>query len=133
LRSHQRAIAAWESGKFAEEVVPVRITQGLGKEVIVDRDEGPRADTTLEKLAKLRPVYKDGVCTAGNSSSENDGSSVVVLASEKKAKELRVKPMAYYSCCFYCCDGSNPYLSRGALFRQKSPAKVRPFNRKKSI
>jgi acetyl-CoA C-acetyltransferase len=66
---------------------------------VVVRDEGPRKDTTLEKLAKLRTVYKDGVCTAGNSSSENDGSSVVVLASERKAKKLGLQPMAYYRCC----------------------------------
>jgi len=99
LRSHQKANAAWESGKFAEEVIPVKITQGPGKEIVVDRDEGPRKDTTLEKLVKLRPVYKDGVCTAGNSSSENDGASVVVLASESKAKEMGLKPMAYYRCC----------------------------------
>jgi acetyl-CoA C-acetyltransferase len=99
LRSHQKAVAAWDSGKFAEEVIPVKISQGPGKEVVVDRDEGPRKDTTLEKLAKLRTVYKDGVCTAGNSSSENDGSAVVVLASEKKAKDLGLKPMACYRCC----------------------------------
>lgn len=99
LRSHKKAVAAWESGKFTEEVVPVKIGQSTGHEVLVDRDEGPRKDTTIEKLAKLRAIYKDGVCTAGNSSSENDGASVVILASEKKAKELGIKPLAYYRCC----------------------------------
>ena len=98
MRSHQRAIAAWESGYFTREVLPLAFNQG-GKEIKLEKDEGPRKDTTLEKLAKLRPVYKDGVCTAGNSSSENDGAAVVVLASEKKARELGLKPMAYYRSC----------------------------------
>ena len=113
LRSHQKAVAAWDSGKFAEEVVPVTISQGKGKELVFDRDEGPRKDTTLEKLAKLRAVYKDGVCTAGNSSSENDASSVVVLATERKAKELGLKPMAYYRCC--AIAGTDPTLTYPAV------------------
>ena len=62
-------------------------------------DEGPRRETTIERLSKLKPVYKDGVCTAGNSSSENDGAAVVVLASEEKAKALGVKPLAYFRSC----------------------------------
>jgi len=98
--SHKKAIAAWDAGKFAQEIVPVPV--GKGKEGDIEffhADEGPRRETTMEKLAKLRPVYPDGVCTAGNSSSENDGASVVVLASEKKANELRANPIAYFRSC----------------------------------
>ena len=99
LRSHQRAIAAIDSKKFSEEIVPIPMPKKKGEVSTFDADETPRRDTTLEKLAKLSPVYKDGVCTAGNSSSENDGASAIVLMSEKKAGELGVKPMAYFSSC----------------------------------
>jgi acetyl-CoA C-acetyltransferase len=100
LRSHQMAIAAQDAGKFNEEIVPIPTGKDKkGETTYLKPDEGPRRETTLEKLAKLKPVYKDGVCTAGNSSSENDGAAVVVLASEKKAKELGVKPLAYFRSC----------------------------------
>jgi acetyl-CoA C-acetyltransferase len=100
FRSHQRAIAAQDAGKFAQEIVPIPLGKGKdGQPLFFDTDEGPRRDTTLERLAKLRPVYEGGVCTAGNSSSENDGAAVVVLASEKKAKALGAKPLAYYRSC----------------------------------
>jgi acetyl-CoA C-acetyltransferase len=99
-RSHQKAIAAQDAGKFAEEIVPVPIgKEKSGETIFLKADEGPRRETTLEKLAKLRPVYTDGVCTAGNSSSENDGAAALVLASEKKAKELGVQPLAYFRSC----------------------------------
>jgi acetyl-CoA C-acetyltransferase len=99
-RSHQRAIAAQDAGKFAQEVVPIPIGKGKnGEPLFFDTDEGPRRETTLEKLAKLKPVYADGVCTAGNSSSENDGAAVVILASEKKAKEIGARPIAYFRSC----------------------------------
>ncbi|MDD4355634.1 MAG: thiolase family protein [Smithellaceae bacterium] len=101
LRSHKRAIAAQDAGKFADEIVPVPIglDKKSGETVYLKTDEGPRRETTLERLAKLKPVYQDGICTAGNSSSENDGAAVVVMASEKKAKELGVKPLAYFRSC----------------------------------
>lgn len=100
LRSHQRAVAAQEAGKFKDEIAPVLVGKDKnGQEIFFNTDEGPRKDTTLERLAKLKPVYKDGVCTAGNSSSENDGAAVVILASEKKAKELGIKPLACYRSC----------------------------------
>ena len=99
VRSHQRAIAAMDAGKFAEEIAGVTMTSGKGEEIIFNVDEGPRRETSMEKLSKLKPVYPDGVCTAGNSSSENDGSAVIVLASEKKAKELGVEPLAYFESC----------------------------------
>ena len=98
--SHKKAIAAWDAGKFANEIVAVPVgKEKSGDIVFFHTDEGPRRETTMEKLARLRPVYPDGVCTAGNSSSENDGASVVVLASERKTTELGIKPMAYFRSC----------------------------------
>ena len=100
LRSHQRAIAAQDAGKFIEEIVPFPIGKDKsGQTIFFSTDEGPRRETTLEKLAKLKPVYSDGVCTAGNSSTENDGAAAILLASEKKAKELGIKPLAYFRSC----------------------------------
>ena len=93
-RSQQRAIAAIKSGAFKDEIVPVEVK--TKKETIVfDTDEGPRAGTTAEGLARLRPAFKkDGIVTAGNSSGINDGAAAVIVMSEEKAKELGVKPMA---------------------------------------
>lgn len=113
LRSHQRASAAIDSGKFAEEIVPIAIPQRKGDSLVFDTDETPRRDTSLEKLGKLRPVYPDGVCTAGNSSTENDGAAAVVLISEKKAKELGLEAMAYFSSC--AVAGSDPTLTYPAV------------------
>jgi acetyl-CoA C-acetyltransferase len=94
LLSHQRALAAMETGRFAEEIVPVKI-KSKKQEITVDRDESPRADTSLEKLAALKPVYlEDGSITAGNAPGVNDGAAALVVASEKKAQELGVKPVA---------------------------------------
>jgi len=88
VRSHEKALAAMDGGKFKEEIVPVEIPQRKGDPVALDRDEGPRAGTTLEKLARLRPAFKkDGLVTAGNSSTLNDGAAAVVLAAESWAKE----------------------------------------------
>ena len=96
LRSHQRAIAAMDSGKFAEEILPVSIPQRKGDPVIVDSDERPRRDTTMEALARLRPAFKKegGTVTAGNSSGLNDGAAALLIMSGEKAKELGLKPMA---------------------------------------
>ncbi len=113
VRSHHKAIAAIDSKKFIEEIVPVPIPQRKGEPLIFDTDETPRRDTTLEKLAKLPPVYTDGVCTAGNSSTENDGAAVVVLMTETKAKELGVEPMAYFRSC--AIAGSDPTLTYPAV------------------
>ena len=89
LESHRRAIAAQEAGKFDEEIVTVDAPQPKGPPVTVHSDEGPRADTTLEKLAKLRPVFRDGgSVTAGNSSQINDGAACLVLASDEGLKQL---------------------------------------------
>jgi len=92
LSSHQKACAAMKMGKFKEEIVPVMIPGGKGDAVIVDQDEGPRVDTTLEKLTQLPPVL-GGVCTAGNSSSENDGAAAVVITSGEMAQELKIEPL----------------------------------------
>jgi acetyl-CoA C-acetyltransferase len=96
LRSHQKAVAAIDAGKFREEIVPVTLPGKKGEATVVEADETPRRDTALEKLAKLRPVYPDGVCTAGNSSTENDGAAAVVLMSATKAKELGIEPLAWF-------------------------------------
>jgi acetyl-CoA C-acetyltransferase len=109
LRSHQRAIAAVDRQIFHEEIVPVPIPQRKGDPLIFDADETPRRDTTLAKLARLRAVYPDGVCTAGNSSSENDGAAAVVLMSENKAKDLGLAPMAYFRSC--AVAGTDPTLT----------------------
>jgi acetyl-CoA acyltransferase len=94
LNSHQKAVKAQAEGKFKEEIVPITIENKKGS-TTVDSDEGPRADTSLEKLAKLRPAFKkDGTVTAGNSSSINDGASMVVICSEEFMKKHNLKPIA---------------------------------------
>jgi acetyl-CoA acyltransferase len=97
--SHRKAIAALEAGKFADEIVPldVRVREnGSWREFVFDTDEGPRADTTVEGLAKLRPVFDPvGSVTAGNASQINDGAAAVVIMSTDKAKELGLEPIAF--------------------------------------
>jgi acetyl-CoA C-acetyltransferase len=95
--SHVRAVAAIDAGRFAEEIVPVTVPGRKGDAVVVDTDEGPRRDTSLEKMARLKPVFKEGgTVTAGNSSSRNDGAAAVVVMSEEKARALGVKPLVRY-------------------------------------
>ncbi len=92
--SQQKACAAIEAGRFKDEIVPVTI-HGKKGDTVVDTDEGPRAGTTAEGLAKLKPAFKkDGMVTAGNASGINDGAAAIVVMSEEKAKELGVAPMA---------------------------------------
>ena len=105
LESHKKACAAIESGKSREEIISVPVPDSKGGKMVVDRDENPRADTTLEQLAKLKPVL-GGVCTAGNSSTENDGAAACVITSDETAKELGVKPMA--SIKAFSVVGSDP-------------------------
>ncbi|MFL5783060.1 MAG: thiolase family protein [Bacteriovoracaceae bacterium] len=94
LGSHQKAIAAQQAGKFKDEIVPITV-EGKKESVVVEKDEGPRPDTSLEKLAKLKPAFrKDGTVTAGNSSSINDGASMVVICSEDFVKKHNLKPLA---------------------------------------
>ncbi|MBV6394000.1 MAG: Beta-ketoadipyl-CoA thiolase [Anaerolineales bacterium] len=95
LRSHQRAIAAIDSGRFKREIVPVSIPQKKGDPKIVDTDERPRRDTTLESLGKLKAAFRDGgTVTAGNSSGLNDGAAALLMMSADKAKALNLKPLA---------------------------------------
>ena len=113
LRSHQRAVAAMDSGKFQEEIVPVSVPQPKGAPLLFDKDETPRRDSTLDQLGRLPPVYPDGICTAGNSSTENDGAAAIVLMSERKAAELRIEPIAYFRAC--ALAGSDPTLTYPAV------------------
>lgn len=95
LRSHQRAVAAQQSGRFKDEIMPVSIPQKKGEVIMVAIDEQPRADTSMEKLAALKPAFrKDGTVTAGNSSSINDGAAALVLMSLERAKALGLRPRA---------------------------------------
>ncbi len=95
LQSHQRAVAAQRTGRFAEEIEPVTIPQKKGEPVVVTLDEQPRPDTTLEKLAALKPVFrKDGSVTAGNSSGINDGAAALVLMARSRAQKLGLTPRA---------------------------------------
>jgi acetyl-CoA C-acetyltransferase len=95
LKSHQKAIAAIDAGKFKEEIIPVEVPQRKGPPVLVDTDECPRRDTSLEALARLRPAFKpDGIVTAGNSPGITDGAAAVVVMSAEKAKELGIEPLA---------------------------------------
>ncbi|NMH73054.1 3-oxoadipyl-CoA thiolase [Bacillus sp. RO2] len=97
FESQQKAKKAMELGRFKEEVVPVTIVDRKGKETIVDCDEHPRPDTTLEKLSTLKPIFGEGTTiTAGNASGVNDGASALLLMSAEKAKELGLKPLAKY-------------------------------------
>lgn len=95
LRSHERAIAAIESGLFAEEIVPVNVPQRKGAPVVVQHDESPRKDTSLDRLSKLAPVFNsDGTITAGNAPGINDGAAALVLMSEERALREGRKPEA---------------------------------------
>ena len=95
LASHQRAIAAIDTGKFAEEIVPIPIPQRKGDPVRFDTDERPRRDTTMEALSRLKPAFKEGgTVTAGNSSGLNDGAAVLLVMQEERARALGYRPMA---------------------------------------
>ncbi|MDM5196349.1 acetyl-CoA C-acetyltransferase [Bacillus hominis] len=94
-RSHQRAVSAHKEGRFEEEIVPVTIQQRKGDPIVVAKDEAPREDTTIEKLAKLKPVFdKTSAVTAGNAPGLNDGGAALVLMSEDRAKQEGRKPLA---------------------------------------
>jgi acetyl-CoA acyltransferase len=104
-RSHQNALRAQAEGRFSEEIVPVKVetlamnggAKPVRTETIFDKDEGPRADTSLEALAKLKPVFHaQGTVTAGNSSQTSDGAAAALVMSETKARQLGLKPMARF-------------------------------------
>ncbi len=94
-RSHQRAAAAWEQGRFADEIVPVSVPQRKGDALVVDRDEGVRADASREAMAKLRAVMKDGIVTAGNACQQNDAAAACLVVAEDKLAELGLEPSAW--------------------------------------
>ncbi|ADU32345.1 acetyl-CoA C-acetyltransferase [Evansella cellulosilytica] len=95
FRSHQRAAKAIAERKISEEIVPVEVPQRKGTPIIVDADESPRADTTVEKLAKLKPVFgADGTITAGNAPGVNDGAAALVLMEQSEAEKTGVEPLA---------------------------------------
>ncbi|MBI3890480.1 MAG: acetyl-CoA C-acyltransferase [Candidatus Wallbacteria bacterium] len=95
LASHQKAVAAQDEGCFASELVPVEIPQRRGPSVVVTADEGPRRDTTLERLAELKPAFRPGgTVTAGNSSSLNDGAAALVVCSRRRARDMGLRPIA---------------------------------------
>ena len=93
-QSHARAIAAMDDGRMAEEILPVAVPQKRGESMVVERDERPRRDTTVESLAKLKPAFRQGgTVTAGNSSGMNDGAAALLVMSAQKAAALGLKPM----------------------------------------
>jgi acetyl-CoA C-acetyltransferase len=95
FNSHRKAVAAQEAGKFDKEIFPIEIPQKKGDPVVFKKDEGPRGNISMEGLAKLKPAFqKDGTVTAGNAPGLNDGSSAVVVVSEKYLKENKLKPIA---------------------------------------
>jgi acetyl-CoA C-acetyltransferase len=95
MRSHQRAVAAVESGHFSEEIVPIAVPQKKGDPLLFAADEGIRPSTTMETLGKLKPLIKGGTVTAGNSSQQNDAAAACLVVAEDKLKELKLEPMGY--------------------------------------
>ena len=112
LGSHIKAIRAMDSGKFAEEITAVSVKQ-KGTDVSLDRDETPRRETTLEKLAKLKAVYPDGICTAGNSSSENDAAAALVVTTPEIAESYGLQPLVYLRS--FGVAGADPTLTYPAV------------------
>lgn len=117
LASHQKALSAIREGKFKEQIVPITVKEnyidGNGKkktrEFVVDTDEGPRADTSIESLSKLKPVFKNGgTVTAGNSSQTSDGAAFVIVMSERMMNELGLKPIARLMS--YAASGVEPRI-----------------------
>ncbi|MBL0730674.1 acetyl-CoA C-acetyltransferase [Piscinibacter sp. HJYY11] len=96
LRSQQRAAAAWEAGRFDDEVVPVAVPQRQGEPISVARDEGLRPTTTLQTLAALKPVMKEGTVTAGNACQQNDAAAACLVVAEDRLASLRLEPMAWF-------------------------------------
>ncbi|MGM0383675.1 MAG: thiolase family protein [Thermodesulfobacteriota bacterium] len=110
LRSHQRAVAAWEDGRFREEVVPVAYPGPKGETFYLEKDETPREGVSLDKLSRLKPIYSGGVCTAGNSSSENDGAGALILAGASFAHRMRLPVLAHFVAgAWDACDPTVTY------------------------
>ena len=96
VESHQRAAAAWEAGRFDDEVVPVEVPQRRGDPVRFERDEGVRADASAESMAKLRPLMADGVVTAGNASQQNDAAAACLVVAEDQLEALGLEPIGWF-------------------------------------
>lgn len=97
VNSQQKAVRAQQNGEFGSEIVPVSIPQRKGEPIVVTKDEGVRENVSVEKLSRLRPVFKkDGTVTAGNASGINDGAAMMLVMSEDKAKELNIEPLAVF-------------------------------------
>lgn len=94
LSSQHKSVAAIDNGRFKDEIVPVIIPQRKGDPKVFDTDEYPKRETNIEKMSKLKPIFPNGVTTAGNASGRNDGAASILLMSEDKARELGVKPLA---------------------------------------
>lgn len=95
VRSHQRATAAWKEGRFNEELVPISVPQRKSDPVLFARDEGSRADASMETLGKLKPIMKDGIVTAGNASQQNDAAAACLVVAEDKLASLELTPMGF--------------------------------------
>jgi acetyl-CoA C-acetyltransferase len=95
VRSHQRAQAAWDQGKFDHELVSIRVPQRRGEPVDFNRDEGIRGDASVESMSRLKPILPDGVVTAGNASQQNDAAAACLVVAEDKLEELGLTPMGY--------------------------------------
>ncbi len=95
VRSHRRAAQAWSEGRFADEVIPLEVPQRRGQPLRVDRDEGIRSDSTVESLAKLKPLLDGGTVTAGNASQQNDAAAACLVVAEERLASLRLEPMAF--------------------------------------
>lgn len=123
LRSHQRAVDAVESGKFDREIIPVSVPQRRGDPLVFNRDEGPRKETSMEVLGKLRAIMADGTVTAGNASTQNDAASMCLVVAADKLDELGLKPMAYLKS--WAVTGVHPaYMGIGPV-----PATQKALNR----
>ena len=94
--SHQRAAAAWDAGKFDDELVPVSVKQKKGDPILFTKDEGVRPEATAESLSQLRPIEKGGVVTAGNASQQNDAAAACLVVAEDKLAELNLDPMGWF-------------------------------------
>lgn len=112
LQSHQRWFKAYEQGKYkvGEELMAIQVPQSKGSPVLFDKDEQPRNDSSLEKLAKLKTVYGSPTVTAGNAPGMNSGASAIMIMSQKKAKEKGLKPLATIE-AMQCAAGSPKYMA----------------------
>ena len=95
VRSHRRAAQAWKDGKFKDEVLSISVPQAKGDPKVFAQDEGFRPDASMETLAKLRPIMKNGIVTAGNASQQNDAAAACLVVAEDKLKQLKLEPMGY--------------------------------------